>query len=232
MASENPQGTTPPSPESKYEVLGKEYTRAELEEAIRGGMKTADYTRKTQELAEQRREFEEWAEEQRAALEAERAAAPRTSADEDDPWVQRFSRLESMVETVHKSLAQRQADEAEEAKIKAQMNSIEQAIGAISNYPGFDRAQILQTMHAYGMNTPEQVEAAYKIIAGPKIERALAEREAAARGATAPGVMGSNGIAMTPPFSSAQEAAPSFDPGKLSWQELAKMAMEDPSRPR
>lgn len=232
MASEATQGTTPPSPEPKYEVLGKEYTRAELEEAIRGEMRAADYTRKTQSLADQRREFEEWAEEQRASIEAERAQARPTTAEEDDPWVQRFNRLESMVETVSKSLAERQADEAEEAKIKAQMNSIEQALGSIAHYPGFDRAQILQTMHSYGMNTPEQVEAAYKIIAGPKIERALAEREAAARGATAPGVMGSNGIAMTPPFSSAQEAAPSFDPGELSWQELAKMAMEDPSRPR
>jgi hypothetical protein len=137
-----------------------------------------------------------------------------------------------MVQTVHKSLAQRQAEEAEEAEIQAEMASIEHALQQIQHYPGFDRAQILQTMQTYGMKKPEQVEAAYKIIAGPKIERALAEREAAARGATAPGVMGSSGIAMTPPFSSAQEAAPSFDPGKMSWQELAKMAMEDPSRPR
>jgi hypothetical protein len=234
MASSEAGPTPSPAATEKVVLDGKEYAVDELQEAIRGGLRQSDYTRKTQELARERERLEELEEElrERMASMEQPASLRALSEDEDDPWVQRFSRLESQISTVTQALSERQKAEAEEREMQGRVSAIEAELNARSMMPGFDRNEVLTTMKQYGMDRPDQVEAAYRIVAGPKIGQSLGEKLAISRGAVEPPVMGSNGLAMTAPFATPGEAAPSVDYSKLSWEQVSEMAQKDPRRPR
>lgn len=235
MASENETTPNPSTAEQRFKLGEKEYTAGELQEALRGGLREADYTRKTQQVAEERRRLEEFeAELEERAAELERAAVLRPDATEDDdPWVQRFTTLESKLEGINRALTAKEQSDAKEREVASQMEAIEASLHALANKPGFDRQEVLQTMQEYGWQRPEDVAAAYRIVAGPKIAQSMAERAATSRGAGEPPPMGATGFPMTTPFSSPGEAAPGqFDASKVGWHDLKRMAMEDPSRPR
>lgn len=59
-STDDDEGTEPPAPPKLFKVkVGEEELEVPEDEVVKGYSRTADYTRKTQELAKQRREFEE-----------------------------------------------------------------------------------------------------------------------------------------------------------------------------
>src|SRR3972149_7945223 len=80
-----------PAPQT-VTIDGKEYAVEDLREFLRAGLREADYTRKTQAVAEERRRMEEWEaelrsrEEQLAAYE-QQPASSATYADTAPPYV-------------------------------------------------------------------------------------------------------------------------------------------------
>lgn len=92
---DEPEGEDEGSDDDLYEVGGEQFTLAELREWKASGLRNADYTRKTQELAEARKGFEterqQWDADREAAIDhfkqqqAQLTAALATFAVDQDP---------------------------------------------------------------------------------------------------------------------------------------------------
>jgi hypothetical protein len=220
---------------STYKIDGKEYTADQLNEALRGSLREKDYTQKTQALSEWKRQQEEELAEREAAI-AERERRTRYQSEDersdDDPWVNRFNSLETSVKTLAETIQRREAVESEEMATQRAVREINAALDEFAGHPGYDRAEMLGVMQRKGWQTAADVETAYELVARPKIERARAEKDVMSRNGAAPPVMGGTGYRMTAPFSDVGGAAPGFDPKESDWDDLARMALNDPNAPR
>lgn len=186
--------------------VGGEDVQVSLDEALGGYMRQADYTQKTQALAEQREQLT-YAEQIAQALEtnpaetisalaqafdvasAQQAAptepAPATVPEPEmplDPEEARFARIETFM--------QQQEMRAFEQEVQSQLNELHQQYGK------FDDTAVIQ--YAVSHNVPDIRVAAKAYIADSVLDQArrqVAERQTQQLKAGAPPVAGGHGIA-------------------------------------
>lgn len=224
-----PQGQAPPAPpqqgqptaapgqDAEIQILGTRVPVSELENLVRNrDLMRADYTRKTQEAAEARRQAESVraeADARVAAAEAaeQRLAAARTQRDEE--LQSAYAELEA--ESPHTAQALRAIElryaerndalSSELSKLRNGLDSdradvqLRAEMEALRGYPGFNEEEILAVMQTRGISHAED---AYFAIHGVEIGIARGTHDVIARNGHAPPVMGTpgSGPAVSPPF--------------------------------
>lgn len=270
---ETPEPTTPPAPEPKEEPQssgddqvvrlpnGKEFKVSEIMEWKAGSMKAADYTQKTQRVAETSRQLteREKALEQReqriAALEdalREREVGGNPQAQPD------FSGLDEMApglgkafQTVFSSNAELKAEiasiragqekaEAEAAQYLQNASADDAMKAALKRFEGDPFANV-EDMQAYMEENnlgPEHVDLVYSGLYGfsrGEVKGATAkEQEMIARRANVPPPMGGSqlGIQGGTPQEVVGRQAPKKDLRHTPWQEVRDRAKGDPRVPK
>jgi|TARA_Y100000310_G_scaffold233644_1_gene236535 hypothetical protein len=228
------QSTTEESSTAPIEIDGTQYSEEELRGAVQGGLRQEDYTRKTQALADRRREVEGKEEELRLweeELRRKQEHQPSLPAQEDE-WGEEeetdgmtslrgeIAELRTMISDNHQREEQKRVQEEADREL-------ESALGDLDGKPYFDRAEVLTYMHERGMSDPAQAEVAYQAINGVRVGKHLGERAAAERGGTAPTVMGTGQSATSPGFTTPTEV-PGVRGGvsEMSWDDLKRNAQK------
>jgi len=231
-----PAGDAPtetPDTSEKIEIQGKSYSAEEIEEALHGGLRQADYTRKTQEIAEMRRELEarERALEERESSWDEEEPSEPVRTDYDDPFERRFS---SMEDKLNKLYERNEAQAARERAEQEQMKEVEQLQAEVDRYaarPLFNREVVLKYMVDNNLGVG-QVGVAYQALYGGDLGRSLGEVEAMKRlGGLTP--LGAGRTSVSPGFTHPNEApGAEVDFHGMSLADVTRAALADPNRPR
>jgi len=228
----NPETTATTGPDSPatIDLDGKQYTEDQVRNLLGGNMRQQDYTQKTQAIAEERRALEE----ERAAFEEQRSAAPEVTQSRDE-WEttddvealnNRMAALRQDTQEL-KSLLKSQVERDERARLQ---NEAEEQFSAnldgLEGLPYFDRTEVSQFMLKTGLH-PGQERVAYDALYGSRIGRKVGETAAAARGATAPTVMGAGQASISPGFTHPTEVPGAADTIQ-TMQQARDAAMNDP----
>lgn len=170
----------PVAPES-FEVDGVNYSADQIRELNQGGMRAADYTRKTQELAAERKEVET------AKAELNKPAPAELSPEDQVKKIQAISTLEKYgvatkadLETMRKEERQRYDDQTAEAENKRLSEQAGEIVGTavstlstqydgVDGKPKFDPKEVGTWMEDHGMGTEpktfqKDMEMAYKMM--------------------------------------------------------------------
>lgn len=222
------------------EIDGREYPVDEVKEWMQGGLRQQDYTRKTQALAEERRELER----QREDLERQREEMLRMgSQGRDDTGLDvGFDETTDDVEVLNRRLAaldqkitkvvsgwERKEQEELAAREEAEaQRRLDEGLSKLENRPFFDRREVAQFMLNAGLR-PGQEEVAYRALYGDRIGRKIGELAATSRGASARPVMGTGQTAISPGFTHPMEVpGAGEDLRNLTPAQLRDLAMNDP----
>jgi hypothetical protein len=215
------------------EIQGKEYTEDQLRGFVEGSMRQQDYTRKTQELAEMRRQMEE----ERATFEAERAElaeqySQQTHNEEyQDPSDARLQKLASQMSKLTEAFEKREARDQETLRRFEAEESLEAALDHYKEAPFFNREEMKQWIQIKGLSA-DQVDVAYNSLYGAKLGEQYGHMKAVQHGASTPPVMGAGPSAISPGFTHPSEVpGGTEDYSKYSMRDLAKLAAQDPDIP-
>lgn len=233
---EIPASDETPSTDDRILIGEKEYTAAEIEDVFtRRDSLQADYTRKTQALAEQRRQLEEERREVEE-MKARFSGSQATDANGDpfnaisegiDPNLgQVLRRLDERISHLNTAIESREKQAQREAEEDA---ALEANLDRLSSEPGFERERVLRYAlnNALDMTNPAHARVAYEGATGFTLGRALGERAAVERGAGVPAPMGASPSSISPGFTHPSEISrgPIED---QSWNDLARAAQNDP----
>lgn len=234
---------TPPAPVG-YEIGGKTYTREQLEEAIQGGLRQADYTRKTQEVAQERRSLRdeyERLEAEKAKLRDElKAISPQgddpefaSFAEENAPLANYLQRLDQRSQKIERHIEEQARERAQQAAIARIHADREASLSRMESAgpPLFNRDQMREYMVQNDLR-PDQVHIAYSALYGSELGRRVGEQEAMHRGATAQPYMGAGQTRVSPAFTGPHDLPGGPKIEGQSWEAVMKQALADPEIPR
>ncbi len=231
--TQTPENDQSPNEDYKIEVGGKSYTEEEIQEALLGGMKDADYRKKTQALAEQRRALEE---REREIQEMQEQMAQGSSSDDNDdddyygdPFDQRISGIENKLNKIYERFQSQEEAERARQQQEQEVEQLSMEIDQFSGKPLFNRTKILEYMAENELGVG-QVGVAYQALFGSDLGKSLGEAEALKRyGGVTP--MGSSGTNVSPGFTHPTDIQ-GFDFNRASDQDVLNAALNDPRRPK
>jgi len=208
----------PPEDPDEFIIGGQAYPREAVEDKMeRWDKMEAAHTRRSQEVAEARREMarrEAILQEREERLERGAAGYGEEETDVASEILKRLSRMEQRFETGDRASQERQEMEA--------------AVASQLGRPLADRDELMEFMGRNELR-PDQAPFAYSALYGQRVGETVGEQRARHR-LELP-VMGSNGPhGVSPGFTGHGEVPQRERPdvGNLSWEELERHATEDP----
>lgn len=259
--SVTPQGTQTPAqpnlpetPPNMVEIGGKAYPVDEVLKWRDRGLMHQDYTRKTQALAEGRREVADVLDEVRNLrheLQTEKEELQRLrEIPEPDDELSGYEELEGQypglasvmkrqelrTARLEQALA-REAQERKDALERSQRESAQRLenerlsaeLQELRDMPGFDEAEVLNVMRQRGIAHPRD---AFMAIHGMSIGRVIGQRELVERGGSAAPVMGAGQTQVSPSFQqTGRVQAGQFDPAQTDWNSIRDEAQRQAGYP-
>lgn len=209
----------------EWEYDGRKFSREEVEGVLEnfGNWQEmqAAHTRRSQELAENRREADRIREEYEAKLAEIQAGRSNQPDYSDEPDVanqilEEMKQIHKRLDTQDKRYNDAMADVQKE-------DAWEKSLNPLRKYPLFDENQIRSTAESRGLG-PESADLLYQALVGHRLGEMKGEASAASRyrvpvlGSTGPGGA-SLGMADT---------TPQVPISQTSWEDLENQAYEDP----
>ena len=226
VEDENPSVEDAPRLPDELEIGGRAFRREEVEDVLENfgtwREMQAAHTRRSQAVADERRELERLREEM--SMKTEQVANERSSYgdDDSDDLVNRL--LQGQSEIQKRLDAQEQRYNQSMAEVQRE-NEMEGAMDKLRGKPNFDEREVRDYMETYNLG-PSQAGVAYQAVAGYRVGQEYGEKMAASR-YRAP-VMGSTPGGVSPGFTSPQEAVPQRPKvGDTSWEDFERMAVDD-----
>jgi len=234
--AEDKAKTTDEAPTTITLPDGKEYSLKEVLEWKDGGLRQADYTKKTQALAEEKKRLRD---EIRSELEEEYGSREANRIMEDEPssldeYVPGLGKELAKINQAINQLTQAQQKVQEDAQKFLKDSELEEAWEtaqeAVGKQPFADFKKIRIWLEERNLG-PEHAQDAYWSLYGYDLGQAKKEAELKKRGADAPAPMRQSGLGL--PQARAQDVPGAMKPvAQQSWQEVRNRAMSDPRKPR
>ena len=225
---------------STIEIDGKSYTEDQLKSFIGEGLRQADYTRKTQELARQREQLQSDYQarlDELETLKAEMSSRTIAASPEGEDEISQIKReIRSVKDELKAELTRdRQQREKDLAVIQAE-GELEQALDAFEGQPFFNREEMEHVMNVQGLK-PHQAQVAYNYLYGARIGQEYGRIQAIRQGASARPPMGANESSISPGFTALDQIAKNSESlyqanGRMrSMKDFTRMALNDPEIP-
>lgn len=208
---------------------GKDHTRAQLEALLdRGaGLREADYTRKTQDLADDRRAWESQRDTEQEDIDAQRLATLDNGYEEDPRYDKLASKFDDLQKTIVGDREERKAQDAHDKGVQ----EWDAAMEFYRKEPFADMNEIVNYMTANQLG-PSQMKIAYDALYGGVIAKKLYEAEVDTARAGGPPPMGAGPTTISPGFTQPADAPGARAPRPRTMQEARDAALKDPNAPQ